>query len=119
MATALANLPDHDLRAALRALRDLAEQSSDSASFVDATLGQLTGVVASDLTTLSICDLARGTRRVVGRKAETLSDADRAAFDRHFRDHPLVRFHSTHPGGPTQRISDCMNVSSFRNSALH
>ncbi len=56
---------------------------------------------------------------MVGRKGESLSESDRAAFDRHFREHPLVRFHSSHPGGPTQRISDCLNVAAFRNSALH
>jgi DNA-binding CsgD family transcriptional regulator len=119
MDAVLAKLPERDLHAALRALRVLAEQSVASAAFVDAALEQLTGIVASDLTTLSICDLERGSRRVVGRKGESLSEADRAAFDRHFREHPLVRFHSSHPGGPTQRISDCMNVSTFRNSALH
>jgi DNA-binding CsgD family transcriptional regulator len=112
-------IPERDLHAALRAMRVLAEQSAASASFIDAALEQLTGIVASDLTTLSICDLERGSRRVVGRKGETLSEADRAAFDRHFREHPLVRFHSSHPGGPTQRVSDCMNVNTFRNSALH
>jgi DNA-binding CsgD family transcriptional regulator len=119
MGAVLGELPDCDLRAALRVLRGLAEQSVASASFVDAALEQLTSIVASDLTTLSICDLERGSRRVVGRKAESLTVADRAAFDRHFRQHPLVRFHSTHPGGPTQRISDCMSVNTFRNSALH
>jgi DNA-binding CsgD family transcriptional regulator len=119
MGALLARLPERDLRAALRALQSLAEQSTNSAAFVDAALEQLTDIVASDLTTLSLCDLAAGTRRVVGRKGESLSDADRAAFDRHFREHPLVRFHGSHPGGPTQRISDCMDLGRFRNSALH
>ena len=119
MGALLARLPERDLRAALRALQMLADQSVSSASFIDAALEQLTGIVASDLTTLSICDLEAGTRRVVGRKGETLSEADRAAFDLHFREHPLVRFHGSHPGGPTQRISDCMNARCFRNSALH
>jgi DNA-binding CsgD family transcriptional regulator len=119
MSAVLANLPERDLHAALIALRNVSEQGLASASFVDAVLEQLTGVVASDLTTLSICDLERGSRKVVGRKAETLSEADRDAFDRHFREHPLVRFHSSHPGGPTQRVTDCMNADTFRNSALH
>jgi DNA-binding CsgD family transcriptional regulator len=119
MGAVLANLPERDLRTALCALQALAEQSADSSSFIDAALEQLTGIVCSDLTTLSICDLEQSTRRVVGRKSESLSAADRAAFDLHFREHPLVRFHSAHPGGPTQRISDCMNVQAFRHSALH
>jgi DNA-binding CsgD family transcriptional regulator len=112
-------LPERDVRIALRALQELADQSAESTTFVSAALESLTGVVASELTTLSICDLARGSRRVIGRRGETLSAADRAAFDRHFHTHPLVRFHSRHPGGPTQRISDCMTVDLFRNSALH
>ena len=119
MAAVLARLSERELRAALRTLRSLADQSAGSASFVDAALDRLTAIVPSDLTTLSICDLAQGSRRVVGRKGEALSQADRAAFDRHFREHPLVRFHSSHPGGPTQRISDCMSVQLFRHSALH
>ncbi len=119
MAAGLGRLPGRDLQVALRTLQSLADQSASSASFVDAALDRLTGIVPSDLTTLSVCDLAQGTRRVIGRKGEALSDADRAAFDRHFRDHPLVRFHSSHPGGPTQRISDCMSMSVFRHSALH
>ena len=59
MGAVLARLPERDLRAALRALQMLAEQSG-SASFIDAALEQLTGIVASDLTTLSICDLEAG-----------------------------------------------------------
>lgn len=119
MAAVLAKLPERDLRVALRVLQTLAEQSADGATFIEAALERLTDIVASDLTTLSVCDLQRGSRRVVGRKAEALSAADRAAFDRHFREHPLVRFHGSHPGGPTQRISDCLGVHAFRNSALH
>lgn len=119
MGAVLANLPDRDLRAALNALRAIAGESTASASFVGSALEELASIVASDLTTLSICDLAQGSRRVVGRRSESLSEADRAAFDRHFRDHPLVRFHSSHPGGPTQRITDCVSASAFRNSPLH
>jgi MFS family permease len=57
--------------------------------------------------------------RFIARRGETLSKADRLAFDQHFHEHPLVRFHAARPGGPTQRISDCMNARAFRNSALH
>jgi DNA-binding CsgD family transcriptional regulator len=119
MAVSTAELSERGLRSAMGALESLADQSADCASFIRGALEQLTRVVASDLTTLSVCDLARGTRRVISRKAEALSTADRAAFDRHFREHPLVRFHGSHPGGPTQRISDCMSGRAFKNSALH
>jgi DNA-binding CsgD family transcriptional regulator len=119
MAVAHAEPTERDLRGAVSVLGSLAEQSDDCRSFVPAALEQLTAIVPSDLTTLSICDLKRAHRHVVGRAGEALSESDRAAFDQHFRDHPLVRFHRTHPGGPTQRISDCMKASTFRSSALH
>ncbi len=119
MAAMFANVSARDLRSAMAALHSLAEESTNCRTFVVAALEQLAGIVASDLTTLSLCDLDRGARRVISRRGEALSDADRAAFDRHFRQHPLVRFHGAHPGGPTQRISDCREGNAFRYSALH
>jgi DNA-binding CsgD family transcriptional regulator len=113
------DLRERDLRSAIGVLQSLAEERAGSRSFIVAALDRLTGVVASELTTLSLCDLERGSRSVIGRAGETLSDTDRAAFDRHFREHPLVRFHGSNPGGPTQRISDCADGAGFRNSALH
>jgi len=113
------DLRESDLRSAIGVLQSLAEERAGSRSFVVAALERLTSVVASELTTLSICDLEHGSRSVIGRRGETLSDADRAAFDQHFREHPLVRFHGANPGGPTQRISDCADGADFRNSALH
>ncbi|HMK79591.1 MAG TPA: helix-turn-helix transcriptional regulator [Xanthobacteraceae bacterium] len=119
MGAILAELSERDLRGAMAVLHSLAEASGNCRAFVAAALDQLTAVVPSDLTTLSLCDLARGTRRVIGRPGETLSDADRAAFDRHFREHPLVRFHGSHPRGPTQRISDCREAARFRDTPLY
>jgi DNA-binding CsgD family transcriptional regulator len=119
MVAALAELTERDLRGAMSVLGALAEHSEDRRSFVTEALDQLTGIVASELTTLSICDLRAAQRHVVGRAGEALSDGDRAAFNQHFRDHPLVRFHGAHPGGPTQRITDCITGGAFRNSALH
>lgn len=119
MAAMFDDVSARNLRSAMAVLQSLAEESASCRAFVVAALEQLAGVVPSELTTLSICDLDRGTRRVIGRRGEALSDADRAAFDRHFREHPLVRFHGAHAGGPTQRISDCMAANEFRHSALH
>lgn len=119
MVSLLGELPGRDLRAALGALQSVAVQSASCVNFIDAALEELTGVVASDLTTLSVCDLKQGSRAVAGRKAEALSAADREAFDRHFAEHPLVRFHGSHPGGPTQRISDCATTNAFRNSGVY
>jgi DNA-binding CsgD family transcriptional regulator len=119
MAAMLGALSERDLRGAVSVLQSLADESTDSQSFTIAALEKLTTLVASDLTTLSVCDLERGARRVIGRQGEALSEADRAAFDRHFHEHPLVRFHGSHPGGPTQRVTDCVAATAFRNSALH
>ena len=119
MATMLGALSERYLRGAVSVLQSLADESTDRQSFTIAALEKLTELVSSDLTTLSICDLEHGARRVIGRQGEALSEADRAAFDRHFHEHPLVRFHGSHPGGPTRRITDCVATTAFRNSALH
>jgi DNA-binding CsgD family transcriptional regulator len=99
MAAMLAELSERDMRAALRALQ---AASSPPISPVN-------------------CSSAASMKDVQPAlcSASALSAADRGAFDRHFREHPLVRFHSSHPGGPTQRISDCLTANAFRNSALH
>ncbi|HXY99461.1 MAG TPA: LuxR C-terminal-related transcriptional regulator [Stellaceae bacterium] len=107
-----------EARRALAAFHAIAAEDRDSGAFVRHALDRLAELVGSDLTTLSICDLERQTRTVVSRRGEALSANDRAAFDRHFRDHPLVRYHSTHPQGPTQRITDCVSLSAFRQSPV-
>ena len=112
------SLTENQLRGVLAAAQILAEQSTDSQSFVRGALDQLTDIVASDLTTLSLCDLGRNTRRVFGRQGEMLSEDDRRAFDRHFREHPLVRYHAAHTDGTTQRISDRLTRNDFENSEL-
>ena len=119
MAAALTELKVGDLRKALAVVRELAEDSADRHAFVPNALDRLAGLVPSDLTTLSLCDLERGTRTVFGRRGESLSEADIEAFNRHFREHPLVRFHSSTPHGPTQRVSDCERSSDFVNSAVY
>jgi DNA-binding CsgD family transcriptional regulator len=113
-----ATLGTSDLERAMAAFQDIAAADGDYRSFARRTLDRLAELVGSDLTTLSLCDLDRQTRAVIARRGEELSAADRAAFDRHFREHPLVRFHSTNPRGPTQRITDCLSFSAFRHSAL-
>src|SRR5579883_582026 len=119
MANAIhAALGAFDMERAVAAFQDIAAADSDYWSFARHTLDRLAELVGSDLTTLSLCDLERQTRAVIGRRGEDLSAAHRATFDRHFREHPLVRYHSTHPGGATQRITDCISFSAFRHSAL-
>jgi DNA-binding CsgD family transcriptional regulator len=111
-------LRDGDARRALVAFDAIASENHSSQSFVRHALDRLSQLVGSELTTLSLCDLEQQRRIVIGRPGEALSDDDRAAFDRHFREHPLVRYHSTHPGGPTQRITDCISPRDFRDSLV-
>ena len=118
MPRGLVSLSESQLRSALLVAQSLAEESRDCRSFVQGSLVKLTRVVASDLTTLSLCDLSQGTRQIFGRPGESLTDDDRLAFNRHFREHPLVRYHASHPNGTTQRISDCLSPGLFENSVL-
>jgi DNA-binding CsgD family transcriptional regulator len=118
MAAIQFELTDQDLRHALGTLQALTADCIDYPSFVGDLLERLPALVPSDLTTLSLCDLQAGTRRVVGRRGETLSDDDRAAFDRHFHRHPLVRYHADHVHGHTRRITDCLSLREFRASGL-
>ena len=119
MAEALGTrLRSRDARRSLATFDAIAAEAHSPLSFVHQALDGLAGLVGSDLTTLSLCDLGRQTRTVVGRPGEALSDQDRAAFDQHFPEHPLVRFHSTHPRGPTQRITDCIALRAFVNSPV-
>jgi DNA-binding CsgD family transcriptional regulator len=118
MVSILRHLTALDARLAIDLMQDVAAGSNDTTGFVQKLLDRLPALVPSELTTLSLCDLRAGRRGVVRRAGEELSDEDCAAFDRHFRTHPLVRFHSTRPA-PAQRISDLMSTRKFRDTALY
>lgn len=75
-------------------------------------------LVASEITTLSVCDLVTRQRHVVGCPASSLRGADRACFDRSFHAHPLVRSHAVQRGCGAPRISDSEPFPRFRNTAL-
>jgi len=107
------------LRAALDLLGAMNEAALDKASFARLGVERLPSLVASEFTTLSICHLASGRREVFGLPAGALSAEDRAAFDRHFHEHPLVRYHAYQGGRSTQRISDSLSLEQFRRSALY
>jgi len=111
-------LTQQDYRAGWRLVCDMTEAAGDAVSFARLGTEQLPRLVASEITTLSVCDLARNTRSVVSSPGAAISAADRAAFDRYFADHPLVRFHASHPQGGAQRISDSLPRAEFRESAL-
>jgi DNA-binding CsgD family transcriptional regulator len=107
------------LRAALDLLGAMNESALEKASYARLGVEGLPTLVASEFTTLSICQLASGRREVFGLPAGALSAEDRAAFDRHFHEHPLVRYHGYQGGRSTQRISDSLPLAEFRRSALY
>lgn len=114
----MVRLRESDFRTGLELLGAMQEASRDVASYAHAGVERLPRLVASEFTTLSLCHLASGRREVYGLPAGALSAADRAAFDRHFHEHPLVRFHGYERGAVTQRISDSVPFAQFRESAL-
>lgn len=91
----------------------------DPERFVRRVVAELPALVGSELTTLSICDLEAGTRRVVGSPEGALSAREIAAFDHYIHDHPLVEFHSRHPRGGARKISDALTLPAFRNLGLY
>src|SRR5438874_11146561 len=113
------SLTERDFRAALDLLGAIGEAGGDKAGFARLGVERLPSLVASEFTTLSVCDLASGRREVYGLPGASLSADERAAFDRHFKQHPLVRFHGYEDGRVTQRISDCLPLARFRESALY
>ena len=90
-----------DLKAALDLLGAIGDAGTDKRSFARAGVEHLPSLVASEFTTLSVCDLTSGRREVYGLPGSALSADQRAAFDRHFKEHPLVRFHG-YDGGRFQ-----------------
>ncbi|MGZ5186839.1 MAG: helix-turn-helix transcriptional regulator [Caldimonas sp.] len=108
-----------DLERSLRSLGAIAEQSGDRAEFARAGVRELSALVAAELTTLSVCHLKSGRRDVTGFPDARLGAEDRACFDRHFAEHPLVRFHAVRRGRGAHRISDSIPFSRFREGALY
>ena len=108
-----------DLRAALNTLGSVSECAMAGDAFARQGVAAVRGLVASDLTTLSICNLATGHRSVVSDVAGALSRREIAAFDRHFHEHPLVRAHGRNPLAETRRISDLVPAAVFRRTPLY
>ena len=112
-------LRSRELRAALMALGDIAEAADSSLHFAQAGVQALSRLVASELTTLSRCDLRSARRSVVGTAQGFVGADERAAFDRHFREHPLVKYHAVARGAFAHRISDSLPQARFRQTALY
>jgi DNA-binding CsgD family transcriptional regulator len=105
-------------RDAVAMLNAIAAAGADPEGFARLGVAELPRLADSELTTLSVCDLATGRRSVVGGPGSALSAQDIAAFDRHFFAHPLVLFHSTHQAGGAHRISDSLPADAFRATDL-
>ena len=112
-------LTAQDYRIGWQLVCSMAEAARDPAAFARQGTRQLPQLVASELSTLSVCDLARNRRRVVSDPEGAISAADRAAFDHYFSKHPLVRYHADTPGGGAHRMSDSLSVVQFRESGLY
>jgi DNA-binding CsgD family transcriptional regulator len=111
-------MPGKSLEQALDFVLDVSALREPEA-IVRGVVEGLPRLVASEVTTLSICDLSAGAREVVAWPAEVIGAEHRACFDRLLHEHPLVRFHSTHAGGGARRISDCMPRAEFRRQAIY
>ncbi len=113
------HLTRNDYAAALALVARLEPAAGDARTFANEAVLTLTEFVASELTTLSECDLVTGQRHVVGLPGVRLGERDIESFDRHFFEHPLVRYHGFEGGRVTRRISDSLSRSDFRRSAIY
>ena len=104
---------------ALQLLARIEAQAENVNSFVRAVVPELGDYVASELTTLSVCDLFTGHSQVVCLSGVRLGAEEIKCFDRHFFEHPLVRHHGIEGGSQTRRISGLVSRHEFQRSALY
>ena len=114
----MVEMPLQHLKEALDFVLDISA-SSDADSFARHVVNGLPKVVASELTTLSICDLQSGVRRVVSFPDHAICAADQQCFNRLIHAHPLVRYHSCHPDGGAWRVSDSLSMNAFKRQELY
>ena len=112
-------LQDCDWRAGFELLQAVAEAGEGVYAFARAAVGALPALVASEITSLSVCDLGSGRRHVVATPLAAIGAEDLACFDRYFRVHPLVSYHADLRGPGVHRISDSFPFSRFRHTALY
>lgn len=112
------HLRSSDLLGAYRLVCELGEAQAGSER-VRLALTGTASLIASDLTTLSVCDLRHGRRHVEMNPQAALSTADREAFDRHFFEHPLVCFHAANPYAGATCLSDFYSRRAIENLPLY
>ena len=106
------------MRAALDTLRAVGEDCIDSGDFARRGVQCLPRLVSSELTTLSVCNLDSGHRRVVCDQPGAISRCELEVFDRYFFDHPLVCEHGRNPTAVTRRIDDLLPDTVFQRTPL-
>jgi DNA-binding CsgD family transcriptional regulator len=99
------------LVAALDFVGDAADASDDAEAFARCGVEGLSALLASELTTLSVCDLHSARRPFTG------TDAARARFERHFNQRPLVQHHARDDGRHAHRVIDPVASRALRASA--
>lgn len=114
----MAHTTHRDLKLAVELIGSVGAHPG-AAALAAAGVRELPRLVASDLTTLSVCTLRTGHRRVVCNPTGAISEGDMACFDRFFHEHPLVRYHAAHPDGASRRISDSLPPRIFQRTALY
>jgi len=112
-------LRSSDWRAALDFVGEVADAVDDADGFARCGVERLARLAPSELTTLSLCDLRGGRRHVIGLPAGAIGNEARASFDRHFNEHPLVRYHARERGPHAHRITDSVPFGVFRHTALY
>jgi DNA-binding CsgD family transcriptional regulator len=115
----MSTLQRRDWRAGFELLHAVAEAEDGVDALARAAVAALPRLVASEITSLSVCDLESGRRQVVATPAAAISADDIAAFNRYFREHPLVHYHADLRGPGAHRISDSLPFSRFRNCGLY
>ncbi|MDB5881019.1 MAG: hypothetical protein JWP43_897 [Ramlibacter sp.] len=113
------HLTRNDYASALQLLARLETESAGLESFANASVRAIGDFVASEITTLSVCNVVSGHREVVGLPRAALAPADIECFDRYFFEHPLVRYHAFEGGRQTHRISDSLSRRDFRRTPLY
>src|SRR5580700_254338 len=98
-----------DWRAGFELLHAVAEAEDGVDALARAAVSALPRLVASEITSLSVCDLDSGRREVVATPAAAIGADDIAAFNRYFRVHPLVHYHADLRGPGAHRISDSLS----------
>ncbi len=112
-------LQDCDWRAGFELLQAVAESGDGVDAFARAAVGALPTLVASEITSLSVCDLGSGRRHVVAAPVAAIGADDLACFDRYFHVHPLVRYHADLRGPGAHRISDSLPFPRFLHTGLY